>query len=1297
MGKNGGGGSVTLDTVMIKIETESGKAASNIGNLAKNLENLKNSIKGARYSNLNKLSEALERLVPSLQKLGSTSNISESIANITNGLSQLKSVASPTGFAKAVNSLEKFPEVINKIDTKTFENLKRVSEELSKSLEPLADKMDKVAQGYSAFSKIQNTFGKSATTVTRYAKQEKSILGELSKTISRSSKSVVQFASGLTNAFGKKSINNLKSFHSKFKQVYLSLLGTRTLFTMIRKAASEYMNFDQTLQKFSTNVWRAFGAQLAPALEYAMYLFKQFVRVIYSVIYALTGIDLIARANAKAMQGWSKAAKDTLGNLQKFDDLNVVEFPKGKGDDELIEMDKIDLSPIQKVIDWVKKLKEEIQAALDTGEWYNVGKVFAKGISEGIVFLNENIRVVRNTLFGIAYDLADMLNGAIENTNWGSIGEFITNALIILPDIITEFLRNVHWDELGKGINELFRGLRLDSIVHSFMEVFKSVVIGFGEFLAELDWSIIGPKISDALVTFFSDISDIIDVIPWLEIGRAVREAIENIEWDEVWDNVLKGFKEAIKGINEFTSELTGIDTSTLGAIETALVGIGVALTTYKIVEGFDNLVTSLSKFKKVGTVLKGIPSILGKIGTKGKSIQENPLLNGDILKVNSIEELNKKMGKSTPALTDTMKSAGTLSDKAKNTSGSFKITDTKTILSGIGSLTLIIGALTGLIVAMGALTKIPGFTDLTSTGIDELAKIFVGLAKIMIPVGIFSAGIVVLGKVGIPTVLKGIADLAIIMAGLTGLITAIGFVLSLGELSSFLSGGIEILQTTFNGLSDIILPLGVMSALVVGLGFATPAVILSGMIGLAAVIGGLEIILVALGALKQIPGFEWIVGEGGKVLSQLGTIIGEFGGSIIAGLADKAFESLDSIGTHLSNFMNNADDFFKGVAKIKEDSAKGVKYIADAILTLGAANVLDAIGSWLTGDTSLSHFGKELAKFAPYLMEYANKIKGLDGGIVTASANAAKALSELASNLPNQGGLVSWFTGDNTIDKFGAKLPSFGKNLKSYSDKIKGVDSSVVENSAIAAGALAELASNLPNQGGIVSWFTGDNTIDKFGEKLEVFGRYFKSYYDHISGINTTRVNNVTNGLEVIVDILKDIKKSELSKTIDSFGNALSKFGPKINSFFSDWFSTTSGTSIGETFGKSIGSGIVKGIKKNATARFKLTNSGGGTLDTYKLTGYASGGFPESGQYFFARENGMPEYVGSIGSKTAVANNNQIIEGIKQGVLEALSENSSNNSVQPLNIYIGNKKIYECQQAFNKTQQNKYGTIDLY
>ena len=49
----------------------------------------------------------------------------------------------------------------------------------------------------------------------------------------------------------------------------------------------------------------------------------------------------------------------------------------------------------------------------------------------------------------------------------------------------------------------------------------------------------------------------------------------------------------------------------------------------------------------------------------------------------------------------------------------------------------------------------------------------------------------------------------------------------------------------------------------------------------------------------------------------------------------------------------------------------------------------------------------------------------------------------------------------------------------------------------------------------------------------------------------------------------------------------------------------------------------------------------------------FADGGFVDQGQLFIAREAGA-EMVGSIGRKTAVANNDQIVEGISSGVSEA-------------------------------------------
>ena len=68
-------------------------------------------------------------------------------------------------------------------------------------------------------------------------------------------------------------------------------------------------------------------------------------------------------------------------------------------------------------------------------------------------------------------------------------------------------------------------------------------------------------------------------------------------------------------------------------------------------------------------------------------------------------------------------------------------------------------------------------------------------------------------------------------------------------------------------------------------------------------------------------------------------------------------------------------------------------------------------------------------------------------------------------------------------------------------------------------------------------------------------------------------------------------------------------------------------------------------------------TSSSGRERTSYgQGVGFASGGFPENGSVFMARENGMTEMVGRFGNQAAVANNDQIVQGIAAGVAAAIS-----------------------------------------
>lgn len=88
----------------------------------------------------------------------------------------------------------------------------------------------------------------------------------------------------------------------------------------------------------------------------------------------------------------------------------------------------------------------------------------------------------------------------------------------------------------------------------------------------------------------------------------------------------------------------------------------------------------------------------------------------------------------------------------------------------------------------------------------------------------------------------------------------------------------------------------------------------------------------------------------------------------------------------------------------------------------------------------------------------------------------------------------------------------------------------------------------------------------------------------------------------------------------------------------------------------------------------------------------YATGGYPDEGELFVAREAG-PELVGSIGRRTAVANNDQIIEGIREGVAQAMREtqgNSDGGTVE-VKVYLDGKQI---TAAVEKRQRQRGATI---
>ena len=328
----------------------------------------------------------------------------------------------------------------------------------------------------------------------------------------------------------------------------------------------------------------------------------------------------------------------------------------------------------------------------------------------------------------------------------------------------------------------------------------------------------------------------------------------------------------------------------------------------------------------------------------------------------------------------------------------------------------------------------------------------------------------------------------------------------------------------------------------------------------MAAVIGIIAAVVAAAGAIKQIPGADWLVSEGAAFLQSIGEAIGGFVGGIIGGGIEAATSTLPQVGTNLSDFMTNLSPFLEASKSIDSSSTEGVKNLAQTLLILTGANLVDSLTSWLTGGNSLADFAAQLVPFGHGMKMYADAVAGIDAASISASASAAKALADVANAIPNEGGLVSLFAGENDMSQFATKLVPFGQGLKKYSEVVAGIDAVSIEASAKAAKAVAKVAEAIPNEGGILSLFAGENDLSSFGQKLVPFGKGLKQYATAVVGITEESVTNISNSAKAAKSLAKVaeaipnegglVSLFTGDNSIGDFGNNLVPFGKGLKQY---------------------------------------------------------------------------------------------------------------------------------------------------
>ena len=390
-------------------------------------------------------------------------------------------------------------------------------------------------------------------------------------------------------------------------------------------------------------------------------------------------------------------------------------------------------------------------------------------------------------------------------------------------------------------------------------------------------------------------------------------------------------------------------------------------------------------------------------------------------------------------------------------------------------------------------------------------------------------------------------------------------------NLPELIKVAIDVLMAFFSGIVDAlsgidvnvllkgIAGVGLLSAIMLALSAVASLVpgAMAGVLGMGVIIAELALVLAAVGALAQIPGLSWLIGEGGKLLEGIGTAIGQFVGGIVGGFMSGVSSQFPQIGADLSAFMTNIQPFIEGASQISPSTMDGVKALAETILILTAADILQGLTSWITGGSSLSEFATELVPFGEAMKEFSVVIAGMDGNIVANAATAGKTLAEMAATLPNSGGVLGFFAGENDMKEFGEQLIPFGEAMMGFSLAVKGLDADAVTAAAIAGKAMAEMATTIPNTGGVVSFFAGDNDMKEFGEQLIPFGEAMMDFSTAVKGLDADAIVNSATAGKALVELAKTVPNSggvvsffAGENDMDLFGEQLVPFGKAMKSY---------------------------------------------------------------------------------------------------------------------------------------------------
>lgn len=400
---------------------------------------------------------------------------------------------------------------------------------------------------------------KVSTVAAAHQKNVSAAIGEVNASrqqedaVKRNNSAVKRLAASVKNidwkkgfGNGKKSIDTVTSAMQraikKAGKLALATVGIRSAYRAVSRAANAWLGEQTDLQNEITGLWATFGSVFEPIINGIVSLAKTAIGYLASFIKALTGVDIIAKRNANALNKQASATsaaadaqKEANKQLASFDEMNVLQDTSssgssgGSGGSSGLDSSIIDINPDE----FSNKFLKQIEDAIKNEDWYGVGK----GIADGLNYAMYSIdwEKVKATAREKATNIGEGFNGFIENFDWYKMGSNIMEGINTAITFVGSLIGTINWKELGKGIGDSIRGA-IDSIdTDAWSDAITNIVTGVFDLL---DGFILGLDNSNTTNTLFDKLKEIIEKIDYKKIAKSLG----NLLWDAVYQSLLTAF-----------------------------------------------------------------------------------------------------------------------------------------------------------------------------------------------------------------------------------------------------------------------------------------------------------------------------------------------------------------------------------------------------------------------------------------------------------------------------------------------------------------------------------------------------------------------------------------------------------------------------------------------------------------------------------------------------------------------------------------------------------------------------------